>query len=252
MSRSSEGKRRVYARNDDTFRCTLTGCCLAFVGLLAVTGVILGAISTAHVDNHPGEDVSTFCVDVQHDTGIDTDSRVLGRISFSTHSKRVCVDMFYVLAAGCTLDGLSIKGPVNAADGLDSSNTLTTIVAADTTYENGTIGPEMGNSACAFLSPEDIRAVLRNPVLYYVEASGTGPCAARVYRDQIKSLCHNPEYDSGDVDDDDDQSDHDSYGDEGASSEPSDLHSATNANSKLSKAQTARIEAELKAHRKKQ
>lgn len=215
--------------------------CLFIIGisLVSVTALILGIISVAHVDNHPGEDISTFCVDIKDANGFDADTRVVGRLAVSAENRRVCADMFYIMRGGCTFDGLTIRGPVNSVDGMDSNDTVATLVDVDTEVENGTIA----ESTCASLSVAQTRALLKNPALYYVQVTGTGACAeggSYVYRDQITSLCHNPSYDSDDV-----------YTGNYASTSGTVFHSAKNGDDvkSMDRRQYEQIKAELRAHR---
>lgn len=180
---SENQKRRVNSSGICSMQ--LLACGTACALLLAAVALVLGIIGVVHTENHPGESIHTFCVDVRDRSLIDSASLIVGRIGFDSEDKRVCIDVFYSLAAGCTLETLVIKGPVNSTNGVNVNNTIATFVAADTMLQNGTIGPIPTDSRCVHISSENLRYVLKNPALSYVEATATGACAAYEYRDHI-------------------------------------------------------------------
>jgi hypothetical protein len=200
---SENQKRRINGSSSSSGSMSLLACGTCCALLLGAVALVLGIISVLHTENHPGEKIHTFCVDVRDRSLIDSASLIVGRVGFDSEDKRVCIDVFYSLASGCTLDTLVIKGPVNSVDGLDSNNTIATFVAANTMLQNGTIGPIATDSRCVHISSANLRRVLKNPALSYIEATATGACAAYEYRDHITALCHNPEFEMSSIDDDD-------------------------------------------------
>ena len=180
--------------------------CIAFAVCLGIFGAIAFILTLLHTEDHPGENSHEFCFDALGTTQRGQPSTVVGRFGVDVEKHRICWDFFYQVLPGCTLSSVKLKGLVNEIDGLDASNTLATFVPHISNGVLGTSGRVNGSgqehSACTHISAKNLRLLLKNPALNYIDVSLGGECVDNSFRDYITGLCHHPEFEMDIIDDD--------------------------------------------------
>jgi hypothetical protein len=194
-------------KNDSYMSWFIGGiCCTLFIAIVAIVGLILGAValSRTHTDRKNDEAERfrhVFCVDVHDRSASDLSSALLGKVVINTKDNTLCLrGSFFRDTTSCeTLESVIVKGPVNEAELLDPVHVIGVLYNASNNATAGNL------SSCIHLSPSEARRLLVNPALCYIEANFAGvSCGDNLYRDYFTGICADADFRVGrDVDDDD-------------------------------------------------
>lgn len=177
---------------------------LGCVTLTSALAIVLLVLVWHHIGEHPGEARAIFGVDVVDRTHVDPSSMVSGRIGVDVERKVVCSDLFYAIDAGCDILSVKIKGPINDDEGTEPVNVIAEISGAHLEDDNiGAISATNESSKCVEISSANMKKLMKNPALNYVEVVMNGTCANGKYRDYLSAMVQNPEFKMSEIDDDD-------------------------------------------------
>jgi hypothetical protein len=202
------------AKNDSSFTAWFIGgiCCTLFIAIVAIVGLILGAVALSRIHNDRKNDAAesfrhVFCVDVHDRSAADLSTALLGKVVINTKENTLCLrGSFFRETGSCdTLESIVVKGPVNEAELLDPVHVIGVLYNQSNNATSGNL------SSCIHLSPSQARRLLVNPALCYIEANFAGvSCGDNLYRDYFTGICADADFRVGrDVDDDDTADDDD-------------------------------------------
>ena len=185
----------MYNGNNNSERGWLWGC-LAFVGIIAIIGLVLGAIALSQ--NGDGADVEehTYCFEARDanfvndafpppaDDDDDDDQNVaVGRVRVDEH--HLCWKLQYLMLDGCSLDIAGLFGPVDYVANNNQDGPSVAVFPDDDLNADHLSG-------CMYIDHEVEQAIIDDPQNYYVAFNFTGghpKCDKIKVRSHLTGLC---------------------------------------------------------------
>jgi len=163
--------------------------CLAFVGIIAIIGLVLGAIALSQNGEGGQIEEHTYCFeardanfvndDVPPPADDDDDQNVaVGRVRVDNH--HLCWKLQYLMLDGCALDVAALFGPVDYVTNGNQDGPAVTVFPDDDLNADHLSG-------CAHIDHVIEQAIIDDPQDYYVAFNFTG---GHPYCDKIKVRTH--------------------------------------------------------------